>query len=112
MAEQKVNCEGGYIATVQHIYAVVGGYQLCETLFPGAINYQRGTVNIDTIRYAFAKQYYGLSVANKDIVLKAMIIEENGSFTFEEFQQVQVKRKVGTKKVLRSKVKEKRRKGK
>lgn len=112
MAEKKVHCDGGYTAVVQEISAIVGGYQLSETLFPGAVNYRMGTVNLDMIRAAFAKHYYGLNVANRDIVLKALILLEDGSFTVEEFQQVIRQRKVGTKKVLRNKVKEKRRKNK
>lgn len=112
MAEKKIHCDGGYTATIREISAIVDGYQLSETLFPGAVNYKLGTVNLDMIRAAFAKHYFGKSVANRDIVLKALISHPDGSTTFEEFQQVITKRKVGTKKVLRNKIKEKRRKGK
>lgn len=106
MAEKKE----GIRRLVGELYAVVGDYQLSGTLFKEAINYEKGTVNFDVVRLAFKKHYYGKLVKNSEIQICALIREPDNSLTIEEFTHELVGRKVGTKKVLRNKVKAKRRK--
>lgn len=109
MASKKQSLVGAKL--VGNLSAAVGTLTLDLSLFAEALNLQEQTVDVEKLKDAFEK-YYWIRPETHEIDMKGFIRYLNGETRLEIFDMTPQKRKLGTKKPMRSKIKAKRRKGK
>lgn len=93
------------------LWASVGTLSLDMSMFIEAIEIETKIVDLDKLKDAFEK-HYRVRPESDEIEMKGIIRYADGRISLETFDLLPQKRKVGTKKNLRSKTKAKRRKGK